>query len=63
MSRKKKLGMGDPYKRLHEWAEERLYDDLYTPFMTFAQREGYDPYDMLSDTEFLTLKEKFELED
>ncbi len=63
MRKRKKNRFGEQVKTLQEWAEERLCDDEYSRFINYSQfSEGKDLYDMLSDTEFSELKEKFELE-
>ena len=62
MSKKNKMGLGEQYKRLHEWIEERRSFDDYSRLIEFAKQEGYDPYDFFSETDFKALEEKYELE-
>ena len=48
------------HKKLYEWAEEGFLFDEGTKFLQFCKREGKKLSDLVSQTEFLTLKEKFE---
>ena len=48
------------HKKLYEWAEERFLFYEGTRFLQFCKKEGKRLSDPVSQTEFLTLKEKFE---
>ena len=48
------------HKKLYEWAEEVFLFDEGTKFLHFCKKEGKRLSDLVSQTEFLTLKEKFE---
>mgnify|MGYP007070339937 CR=1 FL=1 len=59
--RKKRRSMfGESSKYLYEWIEERKYFDEYSRFLNFCQQEGYSATDMVSETDFLILEEKFD---
>ena len=61
MPKEKMLMIDGDYARLREWAET-LGPDHYSAFLSFAQNEGHDPYDLLSRTDFNVLKYKYGLE-
>ena len=50
----------DQFKSLCEWAEEQLFSDEVSRFLQFCRGECHEATDVISYTEFLTLKEKFE---
>ena len=47
-------------KLLYEWAEECLFSDQVGRFLDFCKYEGYEQTEILTYSEFLILKEKFE---
>ena len=55
----KKVKLKKQLKPLYEWAEERFLFDEGTKFLHFCKKEGKRLSDLVSQTEFLTLKEKF----
>jgi len=57
---KKKNVNGDLQKSVYEWAEELLFSDDLPQFLSFCKQAFYEATDVISYTEFLTLKEKFE---
>ena len=60
MTKKTKLELGDQQKQLYEWAEEQMFADDVPQFLGFCKQSFYEATDVISYTEFLTLKEKFE---
>ena len=51
----------DEHKQLYEWAEDQLFSDEVQRFLQYCRgTEGKEATDVVSYTEFLTLKEKFE---
>jgi hypothetical protein len=58
--RRKKMRFGESSKYLYEWIEERKSFDEYHRFLDFCQQEGYSATDMVSETDFLVLEEKYE---
>jgi hypothetical protein len=60
MTKKTKVELGDQQKSVYEWAEESLFSDDVPQFLGFCKQAFYEATDVISYTEFLTLKEKFE---
>ena len=60
MTKKTKVELGDQQKSVYEWAEELLFSDDVPQFLGFCKQVFYEATDVISYTEFLTLKEKFE---
>ena len=60
MPKKKRIDQCDQQKALYEWAEEALFFDDVPQFLGFCKQAFYEATDVISYTEFLTLKEKFE---
>jgi len=57
---KKKIVNGDQQKSIYDWAEELLFSDDLSMFLSFCKQDMYEPTDIVSYTEFRVLKEKFE---
>ena len=60
MPKKKRIDQCDQQKALYEWAEEALFFDDVPQFLQFCRQDMYEPTEVVSYSEFLTLKEKFE---
>ncbi len=56
----KKVELQEQQKPLYEWAEERMFSDDVSMFLQFCKQDLYEPMDVVSYGEFLTLNKKFE---
>ena len=61
MAKEKTTNLSSQFRHLYEWAEERFFMDEGNRFLEFCKRErGLYGSELVSYTDFLILKEKFE---
>ena len=60
--RRKKIEMGEQQKALYEWAEDTFFENRgeVSRFLAFIKQEGREPLEVVSYTDFLVLKTKFD---
>lgn len=61
MTQKINIDLVDQKKQLYKWAEDAFFenDGEVSRFLDFIKQEGKEPTEVVSYTEFLTLKEEF----